>query len=192
MNSLLIGFFAALGGLLLGVLSDMVSEEMRTRLDRLPQGMVKLAVLRLPKATRDEKLHDWLADLEYFLHGEKAVPVTRLFKGMSFGFGLLFSVSKMRKQLEVLQEREEVEKERVRYTFDMAVRDVGGEINFESTVWGKIAPVSREFVSLVDLLEKERGVRSFSDEEIKILEYFRKMGRSKGEGSGIENQGDSS
>lgn len=111
MSTVLVAAFASLGGLVLGMLSDMVSEEVRARLDRLPQAIVGLAVLRLPCAVRDATRHDWLADLDILLHGDEAVPVTRLFKGVSFGLSLLFSASKMGKELEILGKRQREKEE---------------------------------------------------------------------------------
>ncbi|MEV2277838.1 hypothetical protein AB0I72_19860 [Nocardiopsis sp. NPDC049922] len=101
MTGLLIGALCALGGLFLGVCSDMISEEMRTRLDRLPQALVRLAARRLPEEIRDDMAREWLAELHVVLHGADAVPVTRLVKGVAYGFSLFVSARKFGREFGV-------------------------------------------------------------------------------------------
>jgi hypothetical protein len=91
MSVWLIATLTGLGGLFLGVCSDMISEEMRGRLDRLPQALVRLAARRLPEEIRDDMAREWLAELHEFLHGAEAIPVTRLVKGLGYARGLFFS-----------------------------------------------------------------------------------------------------
>ncbi|PSK88727.1 hypothetical protein CLV63_12913 [Murinocardiopsis flavida] len=75
---------AIVGALALTILSDMISKEARTRLDQIPQALVKLAARRLPANVRRDDERAWLADLHEFLHGDAATPITRLTKGTYF------------------------------------------------------------------------------------------------------------
>jgi hypothetical protein len=53
-----IGWLAAMaGGLVLVMLADLVSEELRERLDRLPFSLLRVARRRLPPELR-ESIHD--------------------------------------------------------------------------------------------------------------------------------------
>jgi hypothetical protein len=99
MSVWLIAALTGLGGLFLGVCSDMISEEMRGRLDRLPQALVRMAARRLPEEIRDDMAREWLAELHEVLHGAEAVPITRLFKGVGYGGGVLLSAPKFGKEL---------------------------------------------------------------------------------------------
>ncbi|WP_435111915.1 hypothetical protein [Nocardiopsis synnemataformans] len=88
MSALLI----ALGGVVVGAIitaaTDLISEEFRGRLDRLPQSLVRLAGRRLPGELREDMTREWLAELHEYLHGDDAVPVTRLYKGIRFSLSL--------------------------------------------------------------------------------------------------------
>src|SRR6266704_1546867 len=77
---------AALAGICLG---DLASEEIRGRLDQLPNALIRLASHRLPGNVRDDLSDEWTAELHEILHGAAALPVTRLVRGIRFGFGLL-------------------------------------------------------------------------------------------------------
>jgi hypothetical protein len=87
----LIWWLAALsGGLLSVVLSDLVSDEVRARLDRLPHALLRWARRRLPTELR-ERVHDqeWLPELDYILHRAEKLPVTRLISGTRYALGLV-------------------------------------------------------------------------------------------------------
>jgi hypothetical protein len=81
------GVFASIG---LAALGDMVSEEVRDRLDHLPHAILRLAALRLDPVKR-VLLYErvWLPDLAYFLKGDEARPVTRLLHGARYAIGIL-------------------------------------------------------------------------------------------------------
>jgi hypothetical protein len=77
------------GALLVLAAGDLVSEEIRARLDRLPYGLLRLARRRLPAELR-ETVHDqeWAPELEHILRRAGALPVTRLIAGTRFALGL--------------------------------------------------------------------------------------------------------
>jgi two-component SAPR family response regulator len=81
-----------LGGLAVTAAGDMVSEEVRDRLDHLPQAILRLAARRLDLKQRVAVYEDeWLPELTYILKGDEARPVTRLYHGTRFALGILMS-----------------------------------------------------------------------------------------------------
>jgi hypothetical protein len=78
-----------LGSLIMVALGDLVSEEVRVRLDRLPFGLIRLAGRRLPVEMRDDRTEEWVAELHEILRGAEALPVTRLLSGVSFAVSAL-------------------------------------------------------------------------------------------------------
>lgn len=93
MTSILWAALGVIGGVALTLLSDLLSEEVRTRLDRLPQFGVRLATLRLPAEVREENRREWMAELHQYLHGHEALPVTRLLRGTWFSVLLLLQAA---------------------------------------------------------------------------------------------------
>lgn len=77
-----------LGGILLALLSDLISEEVRSRLDSLPRTLVRLIARFLPPTVRERYEGDWIGVLDEHLHGNESRPITRLLKGTYFAFGL--------------------------------------------------------------------------------------------------------
>jgi hypothetical protein len=75
---------AAMTGAILG---DLVSEEIRARLDRLPQALVSLAARRLPLDVREDLSEDWSVELNEILRGAEALPITRLYRGTRYALG---------------------------------------------------------------------------------------------------------
>ena len=74
-------------------LGDLVSEEIRGWLDRLPRGVLKLATLWLDPADRETTYREvWGPDLDYFLKGDESRPITRLIRGMAFAVSLAWRV----------------------------------------------------------------------------------------------------
>jgi hypothetical protein len=67
------------GGLILAVFGEMVSQEVRDRLDHLPHAILRLAARWLDPAQRAAIYDDeWMPELAYILKGDEARPVTRL------------------------------------------------------------------------------------------------------------------
>ena len=92
MTVILAAVLGIVGGLAMTVLGDMVSEEARDRLDHLPQAILRLAARRVDSAKREAIYDDeWLPELTYILKGDEARPVTRLFVGTRYAFGILFN-----------------------------------------------------------------------------------------------------
>ncbi|MBB2910247.1 hypothetical protein FHS43_001510 [Streptosporangium becharense] len=82
---------AFLGLLVLAALQDLVSEEIRARLERLPFAILRLAARRLPEELHAEVYEkQWLPDLEFQLSGETgAGPITRLVAANRWALSML-------------------------------------------------------------------------------------------------------
>jgi hypothetical protein len=92
-----IAFIAGLGAAALG---DMVSEEVRDRLDHLPHALLHLAARRLDPTQRITVYEDeWLPELAYILKGDQARPVTRLIHGTSYALGILTATPRITRHL---------------------------------------------------------------------------------------------
>ncbi len=79
--------------------SDVVSAELRGRLDLAPRAVLRLAAVQLKPGQRKEIYEEvWIPDLLYVLRGKEALPITRLIRGMWFAFTLLISIVRGRYQ----------------------------------------------------------------------------------------------
>lgn len=70
------------------VVADMVSEEVRDRLDKIPKALVRMAVRFGPADQREEMLEEWIGELHFVLRGAEGRPVTRLWRGLKFSITL--------------------------------------------------------------------------------------------------------
>jgi hypothetical protein len=90
-----------LGGLGMTAIGDMVSEEVRDRLDHLPHAVLRLAARRLDPGQRAIVYDDeWLPELTYILKGDEARPITRLYHGGRFTLGILVTARRISDRLE--------------------------------------------------------------------------------------------
>jgi hypothetical protein len=88
------------GTLGMTAIGDMVSEEARDRLDHLPHAILRLAARRLDPAQRGFLYEEvWLPDLAYYLKGDEARPVTRLYHGIRFALSMLVAARYIARQL---------------------------------------------------------------------------------------------
>jgi hypothetical protein len=89
-----------IGGLVMTVLGDMVSEEVRDRLDHVPHAILKLAARRLDVGQRNTVYQDeWLPELTYILKGAETRPITRLITGTRYAFGILVNTRRIARHL---------------------------------------------------------------------------------------------
>jgi DNA-binding CsgD family transcriptional regulator len=92
MNTFTSSCLAFIGGLFMVAFGDLVSEEVRNRLDGIPFALLRMASRRLPPELRTATYEEeWLPELHFVLRGDQALPITRLIKGTRFAFGLLFT-----------------------------------------------------------------------------------------------------
>jgi transcriptional regulator with XRE-family HTH domain len=90
----------ALGTLGLAAVGDLISEEFRDRLEYLPHAILRLAAHRLDPSKRvTVYVDEWIPELTYILKGDEARPVTRLYHGMRFAFGILVAVRRIDRDL---------------------------------------------------------------------------------------------
>jgi Z1 domain len=92
-----LAFFSGLG---ITVIGDMVSEEVRDRLDHIPHAILKLAAGRLEPGQRSSVYDDeWLPELCYILRGAEARPITRLITGTHYALGILITTHRIARHL---------------------------------------------------------------------------------------------
>ncbi|MGH3208926.1 MAG: helix-turn-helix domain-containing protein [Trebonia sp.] len=100
MSGYLLAFLGIAGGLFAAAIGDMVSEEVRDRLDHVPNAILQLAARRLDASERAAIYDDeWLPELTYILQGDEARPVTRLYHGTRFAFGILIAARRIARDL---------------------------------------------------------------------------------------------
>jgi hypothetical protein len=102
MRALLIAV-VVIGAVVLGVVKAvmrlMIQEEARTRLERLPFALIRLASARVPRELRDDLAAEWHAELEFLLTGTGGMPVTRVVRGIRYSAGLLLSAREITDEL---------------------------------------------------------------------------------------------
>jgi hypothetical protein len=90
-----------LGGLGMTAIGDMVSEEVRDRLDHLPHAILRLGARLLDQEQRAAVYDDeWMPELTYILKGDEARPVTRLYHGIRYAFGILAAARRIAARLD--------------------------------------------------------------------------------------------
>jgi Domain of unknown function (DUF5753)/Helix-turn-helix domain len=100
MSGYLLAFLGIAGGLFAAAIGDMVSEEVRDRLDHVPHAILQLAARRLDALERAAIYDDeWLPELAYILQGDEARPVTRLYHGSRFAMGILIAARRIARGL---------------------------------------------------------------------------------------------
>lgn len=96
----------ALGVLIFGAgiakacFEDLVKEEARTRLERLPYALIMLAALRAPREVRSDLREEWIAELRALLADPSlnGLPITRLKGGLGYALGLLWCAHQIARQ----------------------------------------------------------------------------------------------
>lgn len=91
-----IGFLSAL---VVTTVGDLVSEELRSRLDRMPYAVLRVAIRRLPTELRPNVGDEWLAELHHILRQAKGLPLTRLVSAMPYALGLLRTARRIGRDL---------------------------------------------------------------------------------------------
>jgi len=100
MSSFLLVVLSVLIGCGLAAAGDMVSQEIRDRLDHLPHAILRLAAYRLDPSKRlSVYVVEWIPELTYILRGDEARPVTRLYHGVRFALGILVAVRRIDRHL---------------------------------------------------------------------------------------------
>jgi hypothetical protein len=83
------GFFSLVLAVLVAALGELLSDEIRARLDCVPLAALAAAARRLPADQRAELYEQaWLPELHHILRGDESKPVTRLVHGTHFAVSL--------------------------------------------------------------------------------------------------------
>jgi hypothetical protein len=100
MTGLAWAILGILTGFLLAAVGDLVSEEIRGWLDRIPHLLLWLAARLTDPAQRQALYRDeWLPELTYALHGAESRPITRLILGIRYSAGILRTTRKISRHL---------------------------------------------------------------------------------------------
>jgi hypothetical protein len=78
-----------LAGLVASAVGGMVQDEIRTRLTRIPYGVLCLAALLVPANQRDDLRAEWRAEVSAIFEETKDVPFTGLVRATWYALGLL-------------------------------------------------------------------------------------------------------
>ena len=99
MNAFLI-FLGTLAMLVASAVGGMVRDEIRTRLTRIPYGVLRLAALLVPADQRDDLRAEWRAEVTAIFEKTKDVPFTGLVRAAWYVLGLLASGRAVARELD--------------------------------------------------------------------------------------------
>lgn len=102
--ALLAGLICLVIWLLRNATGEMLKEEMQTRLCRIPNAVIRVAVLRLPRQSRSEMAAEWLSELAFIVNDTEGLPVTRLLRGVRFAGSLLWTAREVARELPGVEE----------------------------------------------------------------------------------------
>ena len=102
--ALLAGLICLIIWLLRNATGEMLKEEMQTRLCRIPNAVIRIAVLRLPEQSRGELADEWRSELAFIVNDTEGLPVTRLLRGVRFAGSLLWTARELASELASGQE----------------------------------------------------------------------------------------
>jgi hypothetical protein len=92
--------FSPVCAVLLAAVGELVSEEIRARLDRIPLALLAAAAKRLPSDQRAELYeHGWLPELHHILRSDEAMPITRLLHGTRYATRLWLAAPTISREL---------------------------------------------------------------------------------------------
>jgi hypothetical protein len=99
-NGYLTGFLAILTGIAVAIIGELLSEEIRDRLDQVPRAILRFAARWLDPNQRTTVYRDeWEPELIYILKGAEARPITRLVIGIRYAFGILINTRRIARHL---------------------------------------------------------------------------------------------
>ncbi len=96
---------AVVAFVVLAGVGDLLSEEIRARLDQLPRTLVRFAARLAADVIREEMREEWLGELHEYLRGAEAVPITRLVRGLRYAVGVMWVAPIMARRLGIPSKR---------------------------------------------------------------------------------------
>ncbi len=100
MNGYLVGALTFVAGVGTAMVGELLSEEVRDRLDQIPRAILRLAARLLDSGQRTTIYEDeWVPELSYILTGAEARPVSRLIIGSRYALGILVSTRRIARHL---------------------------------------------------------------------------------------------
>jgi hypothetical protein len=94
--------------LMTSVVVNLLAKETETLLGAFPVLLLRIARRRVPHGVRDDLYEEWLAELAEALHGTTERPLTRLWLGLRFTFGLLKSAGEVGRTLRTVRSQSAV------------------------------------------------------------------------------------
>ena len=82
-----------------GAFADMCKEEMRTRLELLPQALLRLAIWQLPPQVRDDQGEEWRGQLAHILKASDGMPLTKLIRGTHYAASMILPARSIGREL---------------------------------------------------------------------------------------------
>ena len=87
--AIVVAFVLLAATMLWRALGAMCEQEIETRIGRLPNALIRVAALRLPRDVRSDLADEWKAELDFIVAGTDGLPVTRFLRGLRFAASLL-------------------------------------------------------------------------------------------------------
>jgi hypothetical protein len=135
----IIGFLIAL---FVTTVGDLVSEELRSSLDRMPYAVLRLAIRRLPAELRQNVGDEWLAELHHILHHTKGLPLTRLISAIPYTLGLLRTARRIGRELRAVRTGRTISQKSTSSLFSLRKIALAGgmTVSFATVIVGITAP----------------------------------------------------
>jgi acetyl-CoA synthetase len=81
----------------------LVSEELRSRLDRVPHAVLHVAIRRVSADVRQSVGDEWLAELHHIVANAKGRPIARLLSTTRYALGLLYKARRIGRELKAVR-----------------------------------------------------------------------------------------
>ena len=91
--------WVVIASVVLAVVGNLVYDEIRARLPWIPRVLLRIAALRLPASHRQDYRQEWRGELDTILDTANRLPLTAVWRGSCFAFGMLGAVEGVRRSL---------------------------------------------------------------------------------------------
>jgi len=107
--TVLLGLLALAGAAAVNAMTGMLSQEVQTRLARLPVALLRVARVLVPGEQRDERYREWVAEVSYIAKETDGLPVTCLLEALKFAAGAITGAIAIRRSAWLGASRAEAE-----------------------------------------------------------------------------------